>query len=164
VLPQKLTLHELTDVEAVCANVLRRSQVPAADCEEALAFLLVASWGLSERYDAGGRPSRFGHYLKARLPFRLVDWQRQRCGRNTWKFKDGVYERPRVDLVSYDNERDRLDELVAERAGDPETARRSDLDGLLADSGRQRDRDLRFSPDKGPGPDAAWSRPSDVRA
>jgi hypothetical protein len=143
-LNQRFALWELDDVERVCANVLRRSQVLAADREEALAFLLVASWELSERYDAGGRPSRFGHHLKTRLPLKLIDWTRQRYGRSRWQTKDGIYERPRVDLVSLDSGDDRLAVALASSDGDPAQRGGADLDGLLADPGGARDRDLRI--------------------
>jgi hypothetical protein len=64
------------------------------------------------------------------LQLRRVNWTRSRFGRNRWVFKDRVYERPRVDLVSLDSldtDEDRMGNPVAGSSVD------GDASGFAAD-------------------------------
>jgi hypothetical protein len=49
-----------------------------------------------------------------------VDWQRQRFGRTSWQFANGVYERPRLQSVSLDDldDRDLLGRDLGAGSGD----------------------------------------------
>jgi hypothetical protein len=141
-LPSKLRLYECDNVEGICRSVLDRSRVPERDREDALAFLISSAWELSERYERGDGPSRFGYHLKTRLPFKLVDWQRKRYGRTTWKFSGHAYERPRVDLVSLDADGDSLGAALAADGGDFADGRYECESGLELERDRQRVRDL----------------------
>jgi hypothetical protein len=63
----------------------------------------------------------FGCFATLTLRRRLVDWQRSKFGRTKWQFKDRVYERPRVELVPFDDSaRRRLEQSQPEGDGDRE--------------------------------------------
>jgi hypothetical protein len=143
-LSSRWVLHEVTDVEAVCASTLNRSglQLSHADREDCLAFLLETAWKLSLAYDAGGRESRFGVYLSRKLNQRLVDWQRSRNGRTRWQFKDRTYERKLPELVSLDADGDSLGSALASDGSGPEDGRYECESGLERERNRQRLRDL----------------------
>jgi hypothetical protein len=111
-----LALHDVVDAERFCASVVTRSglQLSYHDREDLHAWLVSECWLLSLRFQPGG--ISFSTYAGNTLRRRAIDWQRQRFGRRTWRFKNSVYERPRVELVSLDaddSERDRLESTVA---------------------------------------------------
>jgi hypothetical protein len=115
VLSGTLSLFEVEDVEALCVSVLRQSRLKLspADHEDALAYLISTCWEISVAYQPSD-PPRFAVYARNILRRRAIDWQRARFGRQRWVFRDGVYERPRVELVSLDaTEDDRLDAAVS---------------------------------------------------
>jgi hypothetical protein len=96
------SLLGIQDVEAFCGRIVERSglRLSVEDREEFLVFLVEECWLLSTRFQHS-RIS-FSSYAGTNLRLRAVDWQRQRFGRTRWVFKDRVYERPRVELVSLD--------------------------------------------------------------
>jgi hypothetical protein len=60
----------------------------------------------------------FSTYATSTLYRRVVDWQRQRCGRTRWAFGNGrVYERKRPELVSLDADDSVGSELVSAQPG-----------------------------------------------
>ena len=93
-----LQLHDVRDSEAFVAAIANRSQLELGpdDDEDLRQFLLTELWHLGVRYEPS-RNRAFSAYAVAILKRRAVDWQRQRFGRTVWKFKDRVYERPRVE-------------------------------------------------------------------
>jgi hypothetical protein len=109
-----LALHDVDDAERFCASVVTRSglQLSYHDHEDPQAWLVSECWLLSLRYEPGGVSfSTFAGYTLRR---RAIDWQRQRFGRRTWRFRDKVYERPRVELISLDDPlNDRLGSTLA---------------------------------------------------
>jgi hypothetical protein len=105
------TLHDIRDVESFTARIVERTglRLSVDDREQLHVYLIEECWELSTRF----QPSRisFSSYAGTNLRLRAVDWQRERFGRTRWVFKDRVYERPRVELVSLDADdslRDRL--------------------------------------------------------
>jgi len=142
----KLSLRGIADVEAFTGRIVERSKLylDHSDREALHAFLVAECWLLSTRYSPG-RIS-FSTWAGATLRLRLVDWQRQRFGRTRWTFKDGrEHVRERAQLVSLDADdslRDRLDESVAARSGDPAADSSTDLEWLLEGGDRKAARDI----------------------
>jgi DNA-directed RNA polymerase specialized sigma24 family protein len=109
-----LPLHDIDDAAGFVGAVIRRSGIKLGheDREDLHQHLLIAAWQLSLKYD----PDRgsFSSLAGTALRRKIVDWQRQRYGRRTWKFKNRVHERRLPELVSLDDpEHDRLGTAVA---------------------------------------------------
>jgi hypothetical protein len=133
------SLHGIRDVEAFTGRIVERSglRLSVEDREELHIYLVEECWRLSLKHDA--KRGVFSVWVGYALRRRAVDWQRSRFGRTRWQFKDRVYERPRVELVSLDADdslRDRLDESLAASSMD------SDALGFASD---MRDLDRRSS-------------------
>jgi hypothetical protein len=108
-----LALHDVADAEGFCAFIVARSRLELSyhDREDLHAWLVSECWLLSLRFEPGG--ISFSTYAGNTLKRRSIDWQRQRFGRRTWRFRDKVYERPRVTLVSLDDPgNDRLESAL----------------------------------------------------
>jgi hypothetical protein len=110
------SLLDIRDVESFTGRIVERTsgRLSVEDREELHVYLIAECWELSTRFQPG-RIS-FSSYAGTNLRLRVVDWQRQRFGRNRWVFKDRVYERPRVELVSLDSldpDEDRMGNPVA---------------------------------------------------
>jgi hypothetical protein len=115
-LSQRWSLWDVGDVEALCWSIVKRYRLELNhhEREDLVTYLIETCWSLSVRYEPGG--ITFCTYATNNLKLRVVDWERQRFGRRTWKFKNAVYERPQVELVSLDADesfRDRLESSVA---------------------------------------------------
>jgi hypothetical protein len=139
------SLLGIADVEAFTGRIVERSglRLSVEDRDDLHVYLIEECWELSTRY----QPSRisFSSYAGTNLRLRVVDWQRGRFGRTRWVFKDRVYERPQPVLVSLDADdtlRDRLDEALAARNGDPQADSTADLEWLLEDGDRHAARDI----------------------
>jgi len=122
------SLLDIRDVESFTGRIVERSglRLSVEDREELHVYLIEECWLLSTRF----QPSRvtFSTFAANTLRLRVVDWQRQRFGRRTWRFKNSVYERPRVELVSLDgSEHDRLDSTLGGSSLD------GDASGFAAD-------------------------------
>jgi hypothetical protein len=145
-LNSQFSLLDIRDVESFTGRIVERSNLHLdhSDREDLHAFLVAECWLLSTRYSPGG--ISFSSLAGATLRLRVVDWQRQRFGRTRWTFKNGrehVRERPkRVSLDADDSLRDRLDESVAARSGDPSADSRTDLEWLLEGGDREAARDI----------------------
>ena len=139
-----LQLHDVRDAEAFVAAIANRSQLELGPDDDAdlRQFLLTELWLLSTRYEARG--GSFSAWATATLKLRVVDWQRKRFGRRRWKFSGHTYERPRVEVVSYDDEldSDSLGQDFASNGSDLETDWLSPGRGVHAERDRERARDL----------------------
>jgi len=137
-----LQLWDIDDAERFVAAIVSRSGFSLSfhDREDLEQHLLVEAWRLSLVYTAGG--ISFSTFAGNTLRHRVVDWERARHGRTVWKFRDRVHIRPRPELVPLDSERDRVEQALAERAGDREADRDADYRRLLAERDRTRTRDL----------------------
>jgi hypothetical protein len=107
-LTARYSLHDIDDVEALCARSARawatktEARLSPEDMESLVAFLIAAVWTMSERYDPD-RSSSFKAVVLGRLGNRSTDWFRQHRGRTRWRWSDGTtYERERPQLVSLD--------------------------------------------------------------
>src|SRR5215218_119677 len=110
----RFPLHDIEDVERFCAALLERDRcrLEHYEREDLLVYLVEECWRFSLKFRPGR--GRFSVWVYGSLRRRVVDWERQRYGRTVWKFKDRVYERPRVELVSLDDvSRDRLEASLA---------------------------------------------------
>lgn len=146
-LPRPLALHDVDDAERLCGSVIARSGLTLDyhDREDLLAYLLALTWELSERWEqpATARGWGFRAWATTTLRLRVIDWERQRFGRTKWQFASGVYERPRVELVSLnDPGDDRLGTALTVQAGNPSSDCDPTFGGLLEDGDSQRARDL----------------------
>lgn len=99
-----LRLHDVEDVEGLCAFILQRANLELSyhDSEDCLAFLVESTWELSIRFEPGA--GRFSVWASAALRHRVIDWQRSRKGRTKWQFSDRTYERTLPSFVSYEAE------------------------------------------------------------
>ena len=152
-LSSRLELLDIRDVEQFAGRILERSGLELSyhDREDLLASLVVECWSCAGDYDESR--ASFSTFATIRLRAAVVAWLRtsnERCGRTgfvggrtVWKFRDHTYERPRRDLISFDDSDARLAETLAERNGDSEADRDEAVGGLYAERDRQRDRDLR---------------------
>lgn len=140
------SLLGIQDVEAFTGQIVERSglRLSVEDREELHVYLIEECWQLSTRFQPG-RIS-FSSYAGTNLRLRVVDWQRQRFGRTRWTFKNGrehIRERPKlVSLDADDSLRDRLDESLAARSGDPAADSPTDLEWLLESGDRHAARDI----------------------
>jgi hypothetical protein len=115
-LGSRFALHDIADVERFTAAIVQRSRytLDVHEREELHVYLIETAWELSRNFRPGG--ISFSSYAGGTLRLRCVDWHRSRFGRQRWAFRDRVYERPRVELVSLDaddSERDRLESSLA---------------------------------------------------
>lgn len=141
---EALSLHDVKDVDAWCSTFIERAGLELSyhDREDLLAYVVVATWELSEQYRPGA--ASFSTWAGGLIGRKIADWKRSRY-RTKWQFKGRVYERPRPVVFSIDaddSERHRLDETLSSRAGDPTSDSNTDLRGLVADRDRERARDL----------------------
>ena len=93
-----LRLHNVTDVERLCAAVLERQKasIPASEHADVLAYLIACCWELSLRYDpAKDKKPNFAAYASFVLARRLVDWRRARYGRTRFQYADRTIEHER---------------------------------------------------------------------
>ena len=138
-LPQRLELFDVPDIEDVARRVLKGyctkngTRLGLADQEDCVAFLVAEAWIVSERFDAS-RGAPFSAIIRVRLSFRCTDWMRGRLGRSTWKFSSHTYTRERPVPLSLDggapgDEPGRsLSETLADERGDLAADR--DTDGV----------------------------------
>src|SRR4051794_31232370 len=103
-LSHRYELHDIRDVEAFCERAIQRSGITEfgyLDREDLLAELVCFCWEIESVFD----PDRasFSTYATHRLRRFIVDWKRSGY-RTRWVFKDRVYERPKPELVSYEEE------------------------------------------------------------
>lgn len=89
-----LTIGNIQDVEGYCNRVIERHRpgLHQQTREDLLAYLIATTWELHQRHRPGTLP--FSAYAHAQLPLRIVDWQRTRDGRTTWKFDGYTSRRP----------------------------------------------------------------------
>ena len=139
---QRLTLDDVDDASGFVAAIVTRSGLALSfhDREDLEQYLLVECWRLSLVYTAGG--ISFSTYAGNTLRHRCVDWERKRRGRTVWRFRDRVHTRSLPQLVPLDSDRDRLEQALAEGAGDRAADRDEAGGGLLAERDRARARDL----------------------
>jgi DNA-directed RNA polymerase specialized sigma24 family protein len=141
----RLQLHDVDDAEHFVSAIASRSGLTLSfhDRQELEQELLVECWRLSERFQPGG--VSFSTYAGSTLRLRVVDFVRKRNGRTKWQFKDRVYERPRVEVVSLDDDSGerRMGEALGAWGGDPAAGGDPVFGGLAATGDRQRARDLR---------------------
>jgi hypothetical protein len=147
-LNSRYQLHDLGDVEALCARAARgwatktEARLSPEDFESLVAFLVASVWRMSLTYDPA-RSSSFKAIVLGRLGNRSTDWFRQHRGRTRWRWSDGTsYERERPNLVSLDanagDDGRPLVESVADWRGDPAADSGSPaLRELLADRDRE---------------------------
>src|SRR5262245_41708092 len=116
-----LRLHDVSNAEGFVASIVQRSKLELGpeDRQDLAQFLLIELWRLSQRYEYEGRP-RFSSYAYRVLPKRIIDWQRKRFGRRTWKSRGRViHARPRPHVVSLDGP-ERLERDLAPGTSGPE--------------------------------------------
>lgn len=142
----RLALYDIADTAGFVGAIVSRSGLALSwsDREDLEQFLLTTAWEISLSFDPSRGSVGFSTYAGHILRRRTHDWLRQQNGRTIWRFGDGrVYERPRRELVSLDDdsERNRLVDTLAEGNGNSEADRDSDLGRLYAerDSARIRD-------------------------
>jgi DNA-directed RNA polymerase specialized sigma24 family protein len=118
-LSSTLTLHDVRDVESLCARVVERSGVELRSHErdDLMAYLVSECWVLSRRYEAGG--IKFSTWATTTLKLRAIDWVRKERGRTRWQFTGRVHERKQPALLSLDNPDAGLAETIPARSGDP---------------------------------------------
>ena len=99
----RLTLHDITDVEAFCTTIANGSlrQHNPTDQEDLIAYLIEETWILSLRYHPGG--ITFSTWARHTLHRRTIDHLRKRDGRTTWQFNGSRHERARRTIVSLDD-------------------------------------------------------------
>lgn len=140
-LNQRWALHDIDDVEALLSKAVSRSRYAVGlrrdERDDLVTYLLEYAWKLSEKFD----PERgsFATFLFACRGRAIADFHRSRY-RTVWKFRDSTYIRPRPELVPLDDAR--LDEAVAEGAGDFADGSDIGLAGVLDAGDRQRARDV----------------------
>jgi DNA-directed RNA polymerase specialized sigma24 family protein len=137
-LSRPLPLYDVRDVEALCTSIVQRSRLSLDhhDREDLTAYLIVACWELSLRYEPG--PTSFSTWATTTLRLRTIDWNRKRNGRTRWQFSGHTYEREQPRLVALDSE---LAGALPARAGDPALDSDPDLGGILDAGDRQEARD-----------------------
>jgi hypothetical protein len=106
------TLHDIPDVEALCSKAARtwmaktECRLSPDEVESLTAFLVVAVWRMSARYDPE-RSSSFKAIVHGRLGNRCVDCIRTHRGRTRWQFAEHTYEREIPRAVSLDQSGER---------------------------------------------------------
>lgn len=135
----QLTLHDATDVEALCRTVLRqrRRNIEAAFAiagrhyswhqeQDLLAYYIEESWRLSETYKPGN--GTFASWLQRKLSFHVtVDWLRLELKRTRWTFANTSYEREPPHILSLDTPDSGLDTALNRGTMDSQDAGLSDL-------------------------------------
>jgi hypothetical protein len=134
-----LALHDVRDVQGMCASIVARngSELSFHDEGDLVAFLVAECWRLSLRYD-GSQGSIFSVWAWSILSRRIVYWKRQR-------FVDARYTAPPVLVpldAADDSERDQLAAVAGADAGDPASRCDSDLAGIFDARDRMRARDF----------------------
>jgi RNA polymerase sigma factor (sigma-70 family) len=138
-----LALFDVDDVSKLVGFVIARSGLELSyhDREDLGQELTIHAWQIAETFD----PERgsFSNYLFRTASLRIVDWQRKRAGRTIWKFMHKTYVRPRVELVSLDNELDShsLGGALTEDDGNAAAVWDAAGRGLLEERDRERVRD-----------------------
>lgn len=104
---QRISYHDIKDVEQFCVRIIHRSGLELASHEhdDLLCYLVETCWELSEIFRPGG--IRFTTYAHTTLSRRTIDWVRKHRGRTSWSHPSrpngGTY-RDRVQLVSIDDQ------------------------------------------------------------
>ena len=136
-LSQRWALHDVQDVEALCARVLderlqRFGAVLKTDVrEDAMSYLLAEAWKLSLKWDpAKGIPS-FSTFVYRRLRFAVVNWYRLTFGDSRYNGRRAVLNATLSLDVGCGSDT-QLGELIAGSAGDPAENRSPDLARILA--------------------------------
>lgn len=131
-LPSRLSLGDLEDVEAVCVRIVQQSlngsagHLRRAQYEDAVAYLISETWLMYRRYDPG--KAKFATYAYPLLRNRMVDWWRSQLGRNRGA--------PRPQVVSlWDLDDGELERALAGGPGDDPATGDPDFDGLFASGG-----------------------------
>ena len=140
-LGSRFALHDVEDVESFCGSIVQRVKfnLTAHEREELHVYLIETAWELSLITPRPWRTS-FSGWVHQRLRLRCIDWQRSHYGRQRWAFRDRIYERPRVELVSLDAddaERDRLEASLSASSLDNGAHRLADELRLLDKRGRR---------------------------
>jgi hypothetical protein len=142
-----LALHDVDDAQELVRRVVARSGLNLTfhERDDLEQYLLVQCWQLSLKYEPGRITKGFGVYATVTLRRRVIDWQRSTWGtwgRRTWKWSDGrAYtreQRQTVSLDADDSDRDRLEQTLAQRAGDPAADCDADWRRLYAERNRNR--------------------------
>jgi hypothetical protein len=146
----RYSLHDIRDVEALCHEIVNRSDLDLShhERESLVAYLISECWLLSQRYENGrGSTKAFSGWATTNLRLRVTDWQRKEFGRTKWIFKDRVHERPRPVVHSLDAdgaERNLLESsLAAGSVDDGALGLADELRGLEARAIRPRGRKRR---------------------
>ena len=142
-------LFDVPDVEALCVRAARtwatrnEARLSPDDFESLVAFLIEATWRMSERYDPE-RSSSFKAIVHGRLANRCVDWMRQHRGRTRWQFSGHTHEReiPRPLSLDQPFDGDPLGASLSSVDGDPTDGLDPAFGGLLADADSERSWDL----------------------
>jgi hypothetical protein len=105
VLQQRLTLHDIRDVEAFADHAIQRSGLTEygyLDHEDLLADCITFIWELSQNGKYNPELGTFSHTAGARLNRFIVDWKRGNY-RTRWVFKDRIHERTPPTFTTLDN-------------------------------------------------------------
>jgi hypothetical protein len=151
-LNSRYQLHDIGDVEALCARAARgwaaktEARLSSEDFESLVSFLIVSVWRMSVTYDPELSTS-FEAIVRGRLSNRCVDWFRTHAGRTRWQFSGHTYEREVQTTVSLDAPTGDDGAGLAESVGavdrDLEAVSRADsFGGLLAGRRSEEDWDL----------------------
>ncbi len=143
----RLALYDIADTAGFVGTIVNRSGLALSwsDREDLEQYLLATAWEISLTFEPGRGSVGFSTYAGNILRRRTHDWVRQKNGRTVWRFGDGrVYERPRREFVSFDDdaERGRLVDTLAEGNGDRAADRDEGLGRLYATRDRERTRDF----------------------
>lgn len=130
-----LTLHDVTDVEALVRRALHdqlratQATLPPHEHDDATAYLIATCWELAQRYDptrarpGHGKTSNFATWAYRILRRRIADWYRTRHGDSRY------YTIP--ELQTLDTTNPRLDSTHPTSPRDPQTDRTPDLTRIL---------------------------------
>lgn len=101
-LPTRVAIFDINDVEAFCQQVIKRSgfKLTSDQRDELLLQLLADTCRLSDRYNPG--TGTFSTLAGGVLPKRAVDWYRKEFGRTRYSFKGTVVEHAKTVLVELD--------------------------------------------------------------
>jgi len=130
---------------------IRTSNLPIVfdEREDLIQELLIVAWRLAGTYE----PSRGSFsslvYIAARR--RTISFVQKQRGRTKWTYRNRTYERKLPQIVSFDEERDRLDANLTAWSGDCEADWDAIDGGVLAERDRLAARDfeiLGIDPDR----------------
>jgi DNA-directed RNA polymerase specialized sigma24 family protein len=101
----ELRLHDVNDASGLCWRVVGESGLRLSwhEREDLHAWLLVAIWELSLRYDPERRRASFSTFATRGLRRSVVDWLRATRGRTVWKFRGRVHERKLPEFIALDD-------------------------------------------------------------